>query len=241
MEKPDDWESLTFQQKIQYYAKNLTEDYAPYVDKLSAKKIVKSICGDDIKIAKVIRVLSGPSDIHSSDIQSGRILKSAHASRWNILLHNGISKQTIQTKLFKYNRQFTINGEKQYTYLKPCFFIEETIEDSLLGKNQMAIPYMFHCIRGVPVYIRTEVNQTHNTYELDWTPIEIVYNIPKPNCLEKMISLSKKLSEPFEYVRIDFFLGKNDTIYFSEYTFTPAGGTHLKTPVDDQLTKLWSR
>ena len=39
-----------------------------------------------------------------------------------------------------------------------------------------------------------------------------------------MLKLAKKLSKPFEFVRIDFYIGENDLIYFSEFTFTPAAG-----------------
>jgi len=70
---------------------------------------------------------------------------------------------------------------------------------------------------------------------------EIPHYIQKPKNFDKMISLAEKLSSPFEYVRIDFYItDEDDKIYFSEYTFTPNNG--LKSLSYDQemlLGKDW--
>jgi hypothetical protein len=39
-----------------------------------------------------------------------------------------------------------------------------------------------------------------------------------------MKELAEVLSSPFPFVRIDFFLGKKDKIYFSEYNFINGKG-----------------
>ena len=53
---------------------------------------------------------------------------------------------------------------------------------------------------------------THSPY--DNLPV-----IPRPECLGEMISISRRLSEPFPQVRIDLYL-VNGKIYFGEMTFT---------------------
>lgn len=47
-------------------------------------------------------------------------------------------------------------------------------------------------------------------------------DIKELSCLKEMIEVSKKLSKPFEFVRMDYYI-INDKLYFGEMTFTPAG------------------
>jgi hypothetical protein len=62
----------------------------------------------------------------------------------------------------------------------------------------------------------------------------------KPAEWNTMLSYAQKLAEPFEFVRIDFYLGKNGEIYFSEFTFTPNNGRPVFTDdIEIELGKLW--
>jgi len=55
---------------------------------------------------------------------------------------------------------------------------------------------------------------------------------PKPACLDEMLKAAEKLSEPFPFVRCDFY-AVGDKLYFGELTFTPAGGLHTsETEID---------
>lgn len=53
-EKPDRWTTMPLYKKIAYYGRTLNELYAPYVNKLTAKQIVKDMCGDMIQVAPII-------------------------------------------------------------------------------------------------------------------------------------------------------------------------------------------
>ena len=240
IQKPVLWQSMPFYKKIQFYARSLTPAFAPYVDKLAAKQIVKRMC-PELRIARVIRVLTGPNDIYSDDIVSCRMVKSAHASRWNVQLTPGMDLTDLRDRLTSFYRPFRVADERQYDTIKPTLFIEEMIEDAVRGPGLPAIVYMVHCVYGRPMFFRTEVDNSRNTYTLDWRPIypETSF-IPRPPC-EEMVRMAAKLSAPFEYVRIDFFLGK-DGIYFSEFTFTPAAGSNVLPPEADRLlATTWSR
>ena len=48
-------------------------------------------------------------------------------------------------------------------------------------------------------------------------------DIPKPPCLQEMLDVSRKLSEPFSQVRIDFYVINNEPV-FGEMTFTAGWG-----------------
>jgi len=224
--KPNNWMELPMFKKIYHYGNQLTEEYAEYVDKLQAKSKVKQLCRDDIQVAKVIRILDSYSDLTENDLDTNYIIKSSHASGWNIYNDEFITLDQAITKLNGWNRKYSSN-EKQYSFIKPQFFIEEKICDSILGYTGHACVYMFRCIHSNPISIGVKYKKTQNSYDINWNLIQvpkIPFEIPKPKCLSKLLNLCKVLSSNFEFVRLDFYIGKDDVIYFSEFTFTPAGG-----------------
>ena len=229
-EKPKNWMDLPMFKKIFYYGKHLTEDYAEYVDKLEAKRKVKEICGKDISVAKVVRVLGSYNDIADSDINSKYIIKSAHGSGWNVDIDSSVTLDYIIKKLKGWNIKYNSNMEKQYSFIKPRFFIEEKICDAILGYTGCALVYMIRCVHSKPISIGVKYKRVQNSYDIDWnlkSVPKIEFEIPKPKCLPKLLELCKLLSSNFEFVRLDFYIGENDMIYFSEFTFTPAGGVQV--------------
>lgn len=233
--KPDNWIELPMYKKIYYYGTILTKEYSKYVNKIEAKKIVKEICGDDINVAKIIKILDYPSDILQDDINPKYMIKSAHGSGWNINIKENNKVGDIIRQLNTWNKNYSKN-EKQYIYIKPKFFIEEKIHDSILGHTGEALVYMIRCIHSKPISISVKYKNVQNSYDLDWNlkSSKIPFNITKPKCLSKLLQLCEKLSSNFEFVRLDFYIGINDVIYFSEFTFTPNAGK----PVFDNKTEI---
>jgi hypothetical protein len=229
-EKPKNWMDLPMFKKIFYYGKHLTEDYAEYVDKLEAKRKVKEICGKDISVAMVVRVLESYSDIADIDINSKYIIKSAHGSGWNIDIGEIVTLEDVIRKLKGWNIQYNSHMERQYSFIKPRFFIEEKICDAILGYTGCALVYMIRCVHSEPISIGVKYKKNQNSYDINWNLTQkpkIEFEVPKPKCLMKLLEMCKKLSCNFEFVRLDFYIGKNDEIYFSEFTFTPAGGVQV--------------
>lgn len=225
--KPIGWEKLPMFQKIQLYGETLGEEHSHYVDKLKAKAIVKRSCGDKIQVAKVIRVLENPQDVQQMDLNNLHIIKSAHASGWNINIDDNLTSETVKKKLSSWNNKYNTNKERQYAFIEPKFFIEEKIADNVIGVTGDALVYMIRCIHSVPVSIGVKYKKAQNSYDVDWNFIgkpKIPFEIPKPKNLTDMLQLASHLSSEFEFVRVDFFIGVGDTLYFSEFTFTPAGG-----------------
>lgn len=244
--KPKNWMELPMFKKIHYYGTQLTKEYAEYVDKLQAKRKVKEICGDDIQVAKVVRILESYNDLTEKDLDTNYIIKSSHGSGWNIY-NDQSTPMTLYTaiqKLKGWNNSYNSSIEKQYSFIKPQFFIEEKICDSILGYTGDACVYMFRCIHSNPISIGVKYKKTQNSYDINWnfTQIpKIPFEIPKPKCLSKLLNLCKVLSSNFEFVRLDFYIGKDDVIYFSEFTFTPAGGYQvfdIKTEMEQGL--MWT-
>ena len=241
--KPDGWASMPLYKKIAYYGTTLNEKYAPYVHKLTAKQIVKEMCGDMIQVARVVRVLNGPRDIRPSDINDQHIIKSIHGSGSNISLESSTSIPYCIQKMIQWNVPYIgIQwGENQYKTIKPGFFIEEKVADVHGVKTGSADVYMFRCIKGRPITIGVKRGNIQNSYDINWNLIaDKKIEIERPEALDKMIELATILSAPFEFVRIDFYLSVNSTIYFSEFTFTPAAGLQLYSDqLENEFGALW--
>lgn len=239
--KPSNWLSLPLFKKIQVYKDQLDERYTKYVDKLSAKEVVKSICGDELHLAKVIKVLNSPDDIQESDLNPNHIIKSTHGSGWNINITNETKLDLVKENIHYWNKTYIGSNETHYQHIQPRFFIEEKIDDFYTGKSGQALVFMFRCIQGYAYTIGVKNGSIQNMYTIDGTVLQenFPFTLPMDSIL-KMTNLADMLSEPFEFVRIDFYLDKDENIYFSEYTFTPAGGQQIySNQIEDILGSYW--
>jgi hypothetical protein len=234
--KPLNWHQLPLYKKIKYYGTQLDSRYSKYVDKIEAKKIVKGICGDDISVLPIIRIIT-PNNVTIDDIDANNIIKSSHGSEWNINITPETTLEYVTEKLNEWNKVYSTD-ERQYSYISPRFFIEQKID----GTNGNADVIMFRCIHGVPISIGFKRGRLQNGYDIDWNPIAEVKikGIERPSKLNKMIDLAKKLAKPFEFVRIDCFY-VNDIVYFSEFTFTPsAGRPFLPMDLEKKFGPMWT-
>jgi hypothetical protein len=240
MNKPGNWNTLPFYEKIRLYGLSLTEFHAGYTDKLSAKEIIKR-SAPEIKVAEVIKILDSPKDLSIKDF-GNKIIKSAHASGWNIKLDVYPTIETIEKikrTLKIWNKKYKPLTERNYSFIKPRFFIEEILEDKILKDSLMV--YMIRCINSEPISIGVKYKDQQNSYDLNWNKnyCELPFEIPKPDELNLLLDISRKLSKPFEFVRIDFFITKKG-VYFSEFTFVPNAGLQVfPDELEYSLGNLW--
>jgi hypothetical protein len=262
LNKPTDWNTLPLYKKISFTMNKLGPEFAPYVDKLDAKNIVKNICGDKIRVAPVKKIFKKCDDIKQEDLNHNFIIKGAHSCGANIVLYPEPEPYDLERLLNvlkkRFNKKFNSHREKQYSYLEPRFFTEQKINDKQFGRTGNAITYMIRCIHGVPYtftildkrygyqeYYLYKNNKTIEKINMDNSPLkplEFTYDLIRPTEDEiiRMYNLSKILSKPFEFVRMDYYINKNSEIIFSEFTFTPNTGRmvyDLKTEL--MLGKLW--
>ena len=241
-QKPPTWPYMPLFEKIAYYKTVLTKDYAKYVDKIEAKNIVREMAGDLVQCTSLVRILRNPDDIHQSDLNTNHIIKYAHGCGWNIGIEDTTTIQSVKESLNAWNHQYTDTKEMQYSFIEPRFFIEEKLDDSVLGKTAKAIVYLIRCIHGKPFVIGVRTEKGQNSYDLNWNPVKRneVPNVEKPKQFETMLEIARRLSKQFEFVRIDLYIGKDNLIYFSEFTFTPSGGNMFYTMKrEKEFGKLW--
>lgn len=240
--KPDNWLALKQCEQIQYYKHHLNEHYAPYVDKLEAKAIVAAT---GLAVPRTVRVLYSPDDVRSSDLNPCYILKTTHASGWNLFINKRTKLEDLRRAILKWNRHYTGVDEPHYKYVKPGFFLEERLDDPLYGADYPLTTYRLRCLYGKPLLIsvRDFKHNTLNHYDLEWNLIQpqtFEFTPPSVELTQQMIHYASRLSAPFEFVRIDFYIS-GGVLYFSEYTFTPnSGEQHFDDVLEYKLGAMWS-
>lgn len=130
--------------------------------------------------------------------------------------------------------------EPHYQLIKPCIIAEQLLDSKKQDiESSTLIDYKVWAFNGEPLYIWVCHNRKPEevqvaTYDLNWNyrPDLSVFNkvfkesscpIPKPACLEEMISAASILSNGHPEVRVDFYVVDNK-LYFGEMTFTSLGG-----------------
>lgn len=127
------------------------------------------------------------------------------------------------------------------------------VEELLVGEDgNIPVDYKFFSFDGNVCFLEMHANRfsRHQCAIMtpDWKPVDATYASfdpiepppPRPKNLEKMVELASRLSEGFDFVRVDLFdLG--DKVKFGELTHYHAGGTNMFKPptFDDVLGSCW--
>lgn len=114
--------------------------------------------------------------------------------------------------------------------------------------------YKIHCFNSGKIIIEhlTERNKEKgilksNAYDENWNKLNFTmgtelytYEVKPPKNFSEMIRVAKKLSEDFDYVRVDLY-NIDGEIYFGELTFCDAGGFGVFNPKswDEILGNYW--
>lgn len=106
------------------------------------------------------------------------------------------------------------------------------IEEFLDAGDTLPNDYKFYCCNGEPRFAlvvagRGGKSQTRSFVDMDWNVLpfarkgmKIAEEVFKPECVDLMIDLSRKLSKGFPFVRVDFY-EVDGRVYVGEMTFTP--------------------
>lgn len=201
-------------------------------DKLKVKDWVKDKLGVDICVP-TLKVWDGVDDMDIGELPKSFVLKCNHGSGMNIIVRDkdGFDVMNAKHNLGKWlNRDFAFqNGfESHYHWIDRKVFAEE-----MLGVN--VSDYKFICFNGVPTFMqiisdRSGSSRRLNYYDMDMKPIiglsrkdfrtdfSIGDVMPKEFALMK--EYARKLSEPFKFVRVDFY-EVDGRVLLGELTFTP--------------------
>ncbi|WP_286335636.1 ATP-grasp fold amidoligase family protein [Escherichia coli] len=220
-------------------------------DKLAVRDYVANVIGDEY-LTKIKWDGDYLTRAVFESISPPYIIKANHGSGTNLIVwDHDIDYEYIETKTKEWLKtDFSkINLEKHYKNIKPRLFIEELL---MLDNGKIPSDYKVHCFNAAGKYfIQVDYDRfeegggkhTRNIYDESWNKLNLKiahdnnkYVEKKPELLDEILSLSKKLSQKFNYVRVDWYL-VNNKLYFSEMTFTHGAGTELFEPA--YMDRIW--
>lgn len=236
----------TFNEKLNWLKLNdRKEIYTVMADKLLAKDFISAMIGEEY----VVPVYNSWENVNQIDLNSlpeKFVLKTNHDSGSVQICRD---KKTFNFEKAKNSLQLSLNKdyyqhsrEWPYKEIKRMVFAEK-----FLDMGEALIDYKVMCFNGEPKIIQHNYvgsdRHSQDFYDIHWNKLNISQNAyapvsiedsPKPEFLEKMINLSRKLSQNTYFLRVDWFIS-NNKLYSGELTFFDGAGW---TPFDDFNTDL---
>lgn len=226
----------TFSEKLSWLK---IHDYAdcPLVKQCADKVKVRdyvSECGYADALNEVIGIYKDVEEIDFGQLPQQFVLKWNFGCGYNIICENksklNINKTKKLLKKWKNKKFWLLYSETQYKIKDKRIICEKFITPN---SADGLVDYKFYCFHGkvLAVLVITRENEKSGVFMTpDW---EYLSDIPfrytrsfvqkKPQSLEKMIEISERLSQPFPFVRVDFFESEGKPV-FGEMTFTPGSG-----------------
>ena len=226
----------TLNEKLQwlklYNRKNIQ---TTMVDKIAVKDFVREKIGEKYVIP-TYGAWERFDDIDFNALPEQFVLKCNHDSG-SIVICKDKSELDLENAREVLTNGLTNNAyyygrEWPYLNVKPRIFAEQFIED----KEYEYLPvYKILCFNGEPKIIQTIQNdkqpdETVDYFDTDWNLLEFTQEYPnsaqpftKPEKLDEMLALARKLSQEESFLRVDFYT-VNGRVYFSEFTFFTDSG-----------------
>jgi len=225
----------SFNEKIQWFKINWEDTLATQcADKYLARDFVKARgCGKYLN--DILGVYTNVNEIDFHWLPKKFVLKATHASGWNLICTN---KQELSwpaalkiMAFWLHNNYYNLWRERLYKSIKPRVVCERFIEDS---NGNIPHDYKIWCFDGNPAYIEVDANRMkghqQDFYDLDWNKLPFKSQYPyitqppqEPERLDEMLEVARKLSQGFQFVRVDMYCVQG-RVYFGEMTFFPAAG-----------------
>ena len=234
-----------FSEKLQWLKLHYRNDLMPILaDKYEVRNYLEKL-GYGYLLNELYAVYDDVNSFNSKILPKQFVLKATHASGWNLIVKD---KSKVNWWIWKKHMNYWLHHniawmgkEWHYAEMKPRIICEKYLEDNSGG----LIDYKIFCFNGDPRYLQLNVNRGKkdyvlNLYDLEWNlmpfsdrdiPQNPNYKVNIPEQFDKMVELSKELSKPFPFVRVDFY-EVNGRIYFGEFTFFPGSGNVDITPLE---------
>lgn len=240
--KPDIDHPKSLIEKIYWLQLNTdTSQWSLCTDKYRVREYVKNK-GLGEYLNDIYAVWSSPEEINLSILPSQYVLKTNNACE-QVMIVNNNAEVDEKYVVWQFNQwmkhPFGASGaELHYLRISPCIIAEKYLEPQQ-GFYSL-IDYKIWCFSGKPFCIFVTYNrkgeQFHTAlYDLNWNPMfhylrtnrnaifDGKIDIPKPDCLDELVSVATKLSADFPEVRVDMYIVNGRPI-FGEMTFSTGFG-----------------
>ena len=221
-------EPETFTQKIQFrklYDNNPL--YSICADKYRVREYVKEKIGEEYLVPLYL-VTDKLTEEQWDKLPNSFVAKANHNSG-PVQIVKDKTKANKKEIIRELNNQLKLDYgilsmEKYYSDIPRNIIVEKYLKDNIED-------YKFHTFRGKVYLERITREGLGSMYSVDvWKNMNfsIGYQVdnniyPKPKNFEKMLEMVKKLSQEFEYVRVDLY-NVDGKIYVGELTFCESSG-----------------
>jgi len=222
-------------------------------DKFRVRDYVSKKASSEI-LNELYWVGNDPDRIPFDSLPKSFVVKANHGAGLNIFVKDGadLAKDLVRQEA-RFWMEMTYSAltrsyETQYDGIDPVILIERFMTDD---HYDHPLDYKFFCFHGEPWFIQVDIDRfghhKRNIYDAAWrlAPFELHYrngrDIPRPNKLDEMLEIARKLSADFEFCRVDLYLLNDEQILFGEITLYPGGGFERFFPRqwDFKLGELW--
>ena len=237
----------TYNEKLQWLKLyDRRPEYIVYADKYEVREYIEKTIGNQYLIP-LIGKYKKTEEIPWGKLPNRFVLKCNHASGMNIICKNkcelDIASAEKKLNIWLKKNAFWSAREWCYKNIEPCIICEEFVETQ---DGNTPDDYKFMCFNGVPRLIQVHHDRygdhTLDYYTPEWKKAELqridanisMKEVAKPEKLDEMISIAKRLSKDMYYARIDLYYVRG-RIYFGEITLYPTGGFSTFTRFEDDL------
>ena len=237
----------TYNEKLQWLKLyDRRPEYIMFADKYKVREYIAKTIGEQYLIP-LIGMYKKAEEIPWEKLPNRFVLKCNHASGTNIICKDKskLDIAIVNKKLNTWLKKNAFWGAREWCYknIEPCIICEEFIETQ---DGNTPDDYKFMCFNGIPRLIQVHHDRygdhTLDYYTPEWKKAELqridatisTKEVEKPEKLDEMLSIAKRLSRDMYYARIDLYY-VSGKIYFGEITLYPTGGFSTFTRHEDDL------
>ncbi len=245
----------TFNEKIQWLKLyDRKDEYTQLVDKLRVREFIKDKVGEKY-LVKLLGVYNSVEEIDYDELPKQFVLKTTHDSGGVVICKDkdifNIEKANQKLNRSMKDNYYWLWREWPYKNVEHKIICEEYLVDDV--KNEEIADYKVLCFNSEPKIIQVcEGRQKKGGvkfgfYDTRWKELDVKrakhnnleHSVSKPNVLEEMLEVSRKLSKGLKFIRVDFYI-VNDRLYCGELTFYPGSGFEGFEPEEyDKIMGDW--
>ncbi|WP_169514416.1 ATP-grasp fold amidoligase family protein [Gelidibacter mesophilus] len=237
-------------EKIQWYKINYKNPLiVKCADKFEVRNYIRETIGEKYLVPLVFHTRNYKEVKPENFPDYPIVIKANHTSGTTHFVRNKkeVDWQVIQTdcRWWLHLNYYYTDKEWQYENIEPRIVVEKMLTDE---DGSIPSDYKLHCFNGKFEFLQVDLGRfgTHrrNIYDRNWELLPFTFSmldkhrnpktprgrsVDRPKNLELLIDLAETLAKPFPYVRVDFYVIK-DNIFFGELTFHHGGGYEQFTP-----------
>ncbi|MCS7469801.1 hypothetical protein NZK35_24375 [Stieleria sp. ICT_E10.1] len=220
-------------------------------DKIESRHYIAARVGADV-LVPLLGVWNRPEDVPLSELPRPFVLKPTAASGRVLIVRaeDELDEDEVRDRMRCWLRRCYSHVNREWCYRGvPRRLMAET----LLSDDRGGLPpdYKAYVIGGKVRFLQVDrgrfAQHTRNVYDPQWNPLPARWTLqkhepdPRPACLPRMIELAETLAEPFEFLRVDYYV-IGEQLYIGELTNYPGAGFERFIPSGYawEIGKFWS-